>query len=94
MRSLEVREAQKKFLIDDEDPRPTRFFMQYHYRRKNSGFRDYKLRLDEALQDDPYSEKLSSLKRKWEAYEYRNDWESYEDERRSRKADVCYFFFI
>ncbi|CAG8719263.1 8954_t:CDS:10, partial [Funneliformis caledonium] len=71
----------------DEDPRPTRFFMQYHYRRKNSGFRDYKLRLDEALQDDPYSKKLSSLKRKLEAYEYREDWESYEDERRNRKAD-------
>ncbi|CAI2186981.1 11339_t:CDS:2, partial [Funneliformis geosporum] len=87
MRSHEICEEQKKFLTDDEDPRPTNFFMQYHYRSKASGCRDYVLRLNEALQDDPHSEKLLSLKRKWEANEYSDDWASYEDEKHNRKAD-------
>lgn len=42
--------------------------------------------MNEAIQVYPHSEKLS-LKRKWEADEYGNDWESYEDEKRNRKAD-------
>ncbi|CAG8512143.1 9727_t:CDS:10 [Funneliformis caledonium] len=45
------------------------------------------LRLHEALKDDPNSDKLLSLKRKWENDEYMYDWDAYEDEKKNRKVD-------
>ncbi|CAG8635626.1 10015_t:CDS:2, partial [Paraglomus occultum] len=75
------------FLRNSEDSRPVNFFMKFKYCSKKIGSQDYGLRLSEALQDVPKSEKLLNLKRRWEADEYRNDWSSYEDEREKRKAD-------
>jgi len=89
MRSDKVREEQRNFLKNSEDPRPTKFFMKYKYRSKASGTFDYELRLREALKDDPNSDKLLSLKRKWENDEYMYDWDTYEDEKKNRKVDVC-----
>ena len=55
----EVREEQKYFLKNNSDPRPIKFFMKFNYRSKNTGIRDYDIRLNDALQGDPYSENLS-----------------------------------
>ncbi|CAG8469100.1 12077_t:CDS:2, partial [Acaulospora colombiana] len=49
--------------------------------------RDYELRLRQALQETPQSEKLLNLKRGWESHEYDEDWAWYEDEKIIRKAD-------
>ena len=62
--------------------------MKYKYHSKTSGIFDYGLHLCEALKDDPISEKLLSLKRKWDADGYMNDWNTYEDEKKNRKVDV------
>ncbi|CAG8684133.1 17860_t:CDS:2 [Rhizophagus irregularis] len=62
--------------------------MRYHHCQKLSGCNDYILQLNEALQVDPHSKKLLDLKRKWKDNEYRDDWEGYEDKKRSRKADL------
>lgn len=66
--------------------------MRYHHCQKLSGCNDYILQLNEALQVDPHSKKLLDLKRKWKDNEYRDDWEGYEDKKRSRKADVNFFY--
>ncbi|CAB4431496.1 unnamed protein product [Rhizophagus irregularis] len=88
----EVREEQKCFLKNNRDPRPIKFFMKFmkfNYRSKSTGIRDYELRLNDVLQEDPYSESLSEPKKKWEAGEYKDDWANYEDEKNNRKTDVC-----
>ncbi|RHZ52759.1 hypothetical protein Glove_457g86 [Diversispora epigaea] len=85
--AYEVREEQKSFLKNSKDPRPAYFFTKFKYRSKKSGYLDYGLRLREALQDDPTSEKLLNLKEKLDTYEYKDDWEEYEDEKNNRKAD-------
>ncbi|GBB93771.1 hypothetical protein RclHR1_22290002 [Rhizophagus clarus] len=87
MRTDKVREEQRNFLKNSEDPRPTKFFMKYKYRSKASGIFDYELRLREALKEEPNSDKLLSLKRKWENDEYMYDWDTYEDEKKNRKVD-------
>jgi hypothetical protein len=89
MRTHEVREEQKYFLKNNCDPRPIKFFMRFNPRSKSTGIRDYELRLNDALQEDPYSENLLELKRNWEAGIYKDDWENYKDEKNNRKADVC-----
>ncbi|RIA90668.1 hypothetical protein C1645_769362 [Glomus cerebriforme] len=87
MRTNEVRKEQKDFLKNSEDPRPANFFMKFKYRSKKLGIQDYGLRLSETLQDVPESEKLLKLKRRWEADDYGEDWNYYEDEKEKRKAD-------
>ncbi|CAG8765082.1 4949_t:CDS:2, partial [Dentiscutata heterogama] len=87
MRTHEVREEQKRFLKNSKDSRPVNFFKKFKYRSKKSGYLDYGLRLSESLQDNPTSEKLLNLKKKWDANEYMDDWDWYEDEKSNRKAD-------
>jgi hypothetical protein len=89
MRTNEVREEQRNFLRNSKDPRPANFFRKFKYRSKKTGIQDYGLRLNESLQDVPKLEKLLEIKRRWEADEYRDDWNYYEDEKEKRKADVC-----
>ncbi|RHZ76755.1 hypothetical protein Glove_193g51 [Diversispora epigaea] len=56
-KTREIREEQVNFLKNHPDPCPLNFFMEFKYRKKLSGYNDYILRLDKALQDDPTSEK-------------------------------------
>ncbi|CAG8647330.1 9705_t:CDS:10 [Funneliformis mosseae] len=60
---------------------------KFKYRSKASGTFNYELRLREALKDDPNSDKLLSLKRKWKNDEYMYNWDTYVDEKENQKVD-------
>ncbi|CAG8602570.1 6826_t:CDS:2, partial [Paraglomus occultum] len=85
-RTQEVREEQTNFLKKHENPRPSNFFIEFKYRRKSTGQHDYKQQLDKALQDDPNSEKLLDLRRKYND-DYKNDWARYEDWKKNKKVN-------
>ena len=89
MTRIQVRKEQADFLKNHADPCPLNFYIQFNYRRKSSGYGDYKLRLDKALQDDPTSEKLLGLMRNYNNNNYKDDWEQYENWKKNRKANVC-----
>ncbi|CAG8531704.1 14876_t:CDS:2, partial [Acaulospora colombiana] len=60
-------------------------------RRRSSNLNahhEYGLRLNEALQEAPDSEKLLNLRSKWDNNEYRDDWARYKDLLDDRKADT------
>ncbi|CAG8591121.1 11380_t:CDS:2 [Ambispora leptoticha] len=85
-RTQEVREEQTNFLKKHENPRPLNFFIEFKYRRKSSGHHDYNQQLDKALQDDPNSEKLLNLRRKYN-HDYKNDWARNNRKRRKRENE-------
>ncbi|CAG8462683.1 5771_t:CDS:2 [Paraglomus occultum] len=86
IRTQEVRKEQNNFFKKHENPRPLNFFIEFKYRRKSSGYHDYKQQLDKALQDDPNSKKLLDLRRKYDN-NYKNDWAQYEDWKKNKKVN-------
>ncbi|CAG8783918.1 6670_t:CDS:2, partial [Gigaspora rosea] len=82
------REKQKNFLLNHTNPRPFNFYESFNYRKCSSARRDYRLQLNQVLQEAPQSEKLLNLKRSWENNEYDSDLTRYEDEKNIRRADV------
>ena len=89
--TIETREEQTNFLKYNPDPRPMNFFREFNYRKKSSGYHDYILRLESALQDDSTSEKLLNLKREYDNNDYNDDWEQYEDWKKDKKINICFF---
>ncbi|CAG8472438.1 8125_t:CDS:2 [Racocetra fulgida] len=77
-------QKQKSFILNHINPRPYNFYERFNYRNRSNA---YELRLNQALQEAPQSEKLLNLKRGWEMCEYNNDWVCYEDEKNIRKTD-------
>ncbi|CAG8839857.1 33504_t:CDS:1, partial [Racocetra persica] len=46
-------EEKVKFLLNDPDPTPLKFFTKFGFRNKQSAHQDYKERLKQAIQSDP-----------------------------------------
>ena len=91
-RSQEVREEQVKFLKTHPDPRPLNFFVEFKYRKRLSGYNDYSLCLDNALNDAPESEKLLDLRKNFNGEDYNDDWKQYEDWKKNKKVNICFFY--
>ncbi|CAI2185944.1 14656_t:CDS:2, partial [Funneliformis geosporum] len=83
----EIRENQSNFLRTCSSPRPLEFFKRFKFRSKSSGYSNYKLGLEKALKDEPNSENLLEMERKYNNDEFKDEWTLYDDWKKNKKVN-------
>ncbi|CAG8815930.1 22767_t:CDS:2, partial [Gigaspora margarita] len=61
------------------ESRPSIFFVKFKYRNSSTAHHEYELRLNEALKEEPESEKLLTLHSKLKNGEFRDEWQRFKE---------------